>query len=114
MMKHIYKIALRASYLLADLAEYILDPITNAVWDKSGALEYWAHERLTTVKEREDGERRWREKMESVMNDAEIFGFIRAAVAYLDEMAARGDHTAMHLHVVAVGILAEHGEEIDQ
>jgi hypothetical protein len=54
-MKHVYKIALRASYLLADLAEYILDPITNAVWDKSGALEYWAHERLTTVKEREDG-----------------------------------------------------------
>ena len=49
-----------------------------------------------------------------MMNDAEVFGFIRAAVAYLDEMAARGDHTAMHLHVVAVGILAEHGEEQDQ
>jgi hypothetical protein len=47
------------------------------------------------------------------MSDAEIFGFIRAAVAYLADMAERGDHTAMHLHVVAVGILAEHGEEID-
>ena len=47
------------------------------------------------------------------MNEAEIFGFIRAAAAYLDEMAARGDHTAMHLHVMAVGILAEHGEGED-
>ena len=47
------------------------------------------------------------------MNDAEIFGFIRAAAAYLDDMSARGDHEAMRLHVMAVGILAEHGEEID-
>jgi hypothetical protein len=52
-MKHVYKIALRASYLLADLAEYILDPIANAVWNGSGALEYWAHERLTAVKEQD-------------------------------------------------------------
>ena len=44
---------------------------------------------------------------------AEIFGFIKAVTPYLDDMSARGDHTAMHLHVVAVGILAEHGEEID-
>jgi hypothetical protein len=44
---------------------------------------------------------------------AELFEFIRAVTPYLDDMAARGDHTAMHLHVVAVGILAEHGEEID-
>jgi hypothetical protein len=45
---------------------------------------------------------------------AEIFAFIQAVAPYLDDMASRGDHAAMHLHVVAVGVLAEHGEEIDQ
>lgn len=42
---------------------------------------------------------------------AEIFAFIQSVTPYLDDMAARGDHKAMHLHVAAVGILAEHGEE---
>jgi hypothetical protein len=41
---------------------------------------------------------------------AEIFAFIRAVTPYLDDMASRGDHAAMHLHVVAVGILAGEGE----
>ena len=45
---------------------------------------------------------------------AEIFEFIKAVTPYLDDMSARGDHKAMHLHVVAVGILAEHGEGEDQ
>jgi len=43
-------------------------------------------------------------------NIAELFEFIRAVTPYLEDMSNRGDHEAMHLHVVAVGILAEHGE----
>jgi hypothetical protein len=46
-------------------------------------------------------------------NISELFEFIRAVTPYLEDMGDRGDHEAMRLHVVAVGILAEHGEEID-
>jgi hypothetical protein len=45
-------------------------------------------------------------------NIAELFEFIRAVTPYLEDMGNRGDHEAMHLHIVAVGLLAEHGEEI--
>jgi hypothetical protein len=45
---------------------------------------------------------------------AEIFGFINLLIPYLDDMAERGDHTALLLYTVAMGILAEHGEEQDQ
>jgi hypothetical protein len=41
---------------------------------------------------------------------AEILGFINLATPYLDDMAGRGDHTALLLYTVAVGILAEHGK----
>lgn len=45
---------------------------------------------------------------------AEIFGFINQVTPYLDDMAGRGDHTAMLLYTIAVGILDEHGEELNQ
>lgn len=48
-MKHVYKLILRLSYTIADLAEFILDPIVNAVWDLSGSMEYWAHTKLTKL-----------------------------------------------------------------
>ena len=48
-MKHVYKTTLRLSYIIADLAEFILDPIVNAVWDLSGSMEYWAHTKLTKL-----------------------------------------------------------------
>jgi len=48
-MKHVYKAALRLSYLISDLAEFILDPIANAVWNLGGRIEYWANEKLTKL-----------------------------------------------------------------
>lgn len=41
---------------------------------------------------------------------AEIFGFIKAAEAYLNNMVERGDDSAKNLHMMAFDILAEHGE----
>jgi len=46
-MRPIYHIIMRMAYVMADIAEYILDPIANNVWEASGALEYWANEKLT-------------------------------------------------------------------
>ena len=43
---------------------------------------------------------------------AEIVGFIELLTPYLDDMAGRGDHKALLLYTVAVGILAEHGGEV--
>jgi hypothetical protein len=44
---------------------------------------------------------------------SEIFGFLKAAAKYLDEMAERGDYQAVTLHNRVVSILEEHDEEID-
>lgn len=46
-MRPIYFLAMAVSSAIADIAEYILDPIVNAVWDAAGGLEYWAHKKLT-------------------------------------------------------------------
>jgi hypothetical protein len=45
------------------------------------------------------------------MNDAEIFGFIRAVERYLADMAERGDYAAAILCGDAGIILAQYGEE---
>jgi hypothetical protein len=65
----------------------------------AGSTYYVPHEAVGMV--REDVE------PEPAANEADIFEFIQAAAAYLEDMAGRGDHAAKHLHVVAVGILAE-------
>jgi hypothetical protein len=48
-MKHVYKAALKLSYVISDLAEFILDPIVNAVWNLGGRIECWAHTNLTKL-----------------------------------------------------------------
>jgi hypothetical protein len=52
-MKPVYKIALGLSYIITDLAEYIAQPAVDALWNVGGRLEYWAHKRLTAVKEKD-------------------------------------------------------------
>jgi len=48
-MKHVYKAALRLSYIRSDLAEFIAQPLTDCLWDLGGSIEYWAHEKLTKL-----------------------------------------------------------------
>jgi hypothetical protein len=48
-MKYVYKAALRLSYLISDLAEFIAQPIADCLWDLGGSIEYWAHEKLTKL-----------------------------------------------------------------
>jgi hypothetical protein len=52
-MKYVYKAALKLSYVISDLAEFILDPIANAVWELGGRIEYWANEKLTKLEDDE-------------------------------------------------------------
>lgn len=48
-MRPVYKAALKLSYALADLAQFVLDPIVNAIWNLSGNIECWAHQKLTKL-----------------------------------------------------------------
>jgi hypothetical protein len=48
-MKHVYKAALRLSYLISDLAEFIVQPLVDCIWDIGGSIECWAHQKLTKL-----------------------------------------------------------------
>ena len=48
-MKYVYKAALRVSYLISDLAEFIVQPLTDCIWDIGGSIECWAHTNLTKL-----------------------------------------------------------------
>lgn len=48
-MKHVYKAALRLSYIISDLAEFIAQPLTDCIWDIGGSIECWAHTKLTKL-----------------------------------------------------------------
>ena len=52
-MRTFYYIMLRVAYVMADLAEYIAQPLINALWDAAGALEYWANEKLNIIEGRD-------------------------------------------------------------
>lgn len=48
-MKHVYKAALKLSYVISDLAEFIAQPITDCIWNLGGRIECWAHTNLTKL-----------------------------------------------------------------
>ena len=48
-MKYVYKAALRVSYLISDLAEFIAQPLTDCIWNMGGRIECWAHQKLTKL-----------------------------------------------------------------
>ena len=48
-MKYVYKAALRLSYLISDLAEFIAQPLVDCIWDIGGSIECWAHQELTKL-----------------------------------------------------------------
>jgi hypothetical protein len=48
-MKHVYKAALRLSYVISDLAEFIAQPLVDSLWDLGGSIECWAHTKLTKL-----------------------------------------------------------------
>jgi hypothetical protein len=48
-MKYVYKAALKLSYLISDLAEFIAQPLVDCIWDIGGSIECWAHTKLTKL-----------------------------------------------------------------
>jgi len=48
-MKYVYRAALRLSYIISDLAEFIAQPLTDCIWDLGGSIECWAHTNLTKL-----------------------------------------------------------------
>jgi hypothetical protein len=48
-MKHVYKAALKLSYVISDLAQFIAQPLTDCIWDIGGSIECWAHTKLTKL-----------------------------------------------------------------
>jgi hypothetical protein len=48
-MKYVYKAALKLSYIISDLAEFIVQPLTDCIWNIGGSIEYWAHQKLTKL-----------------------------------------------------------------
>lgn len=48
-MKYVYKAALKLSYVISDLAEFIAQPITDCIWNLGGRIECWAHTELTKL-----------------------------------------------------------------
>jgi hypothetical protein len=52
-MKYVYRAALRLSYIISDLAEFIAQPLTDCIWDLGGNIECWAHTKLTKLEDKD-------------------------------------------------------------
>jgi hypothetical protein len=48
-MKYVYKAALKLSYVISDLAEFIAQPLVDCIWNLGGSIECWAHTNLTKL-----------------------------------------------------------------